>query len=159
MARTINQHHYKNMALCEWHIRATNRNNLISNYGPQKAFKAHVYPSRVHKFTPVFSLVRVVQSLVIYVVYCRLLSVFLAIVLPITASDYSFGVFKLFTCKYTYKTQEKFSNSTVILYTICVDILIGTPLTRDDGPLFFIIIFILIFKTVSRWVGETRFYL
>ena len=72
MARTINQHHYKNIVLCDWHIRTTNRNNFISNSGPQKAFKAHVYPSRVHKFTPpppVFSPVGVVQSLIICVVF------------------------------------------------------------------------------------------
>jgi len=117
MARTINQHHYKNMALCDWHIRTTNKNNFISNSGPQKAFKAHVYPSRVHKFTPVFSPVRAIVGHL-----CSFLSTIVSLFgqCTSTASDYSFGGFKLFTCKYTYKTLENFTNSTVqLIYYMC----------------------------------------
>jgi len=58
-------------------------------------------PSWVSEFTPVFSGVRTVQSLVYYVVFCRLLFVLflLAIVwsvlLRFTASDYLFGILDL----------------------------------------------------------------
>ena len=48
---------------------------------------------------PVLSGVRVALSLVFCVVFCTELFVFLAIVLSVlrfTASDYSFGIFKLF---------------------------------------------------------------
>jgi len=49
------------------------------------------YPSGAPEFTPGFSGVRLAQPLVFCVRFCRSLSV-----LRFTASDYRFGIFKLF---------------------------------------------------------------
>jgi hypothetical protein len=59
-------------------------------------------PSEKPDFTPVFSGVHVPQSLVFWVVFCKslsvsfILSMVLAVLLRFTASDYPFGIFKLF---------------------------------------------------------------
>ena len=62
-------------------------------------------PFRTPEFTPVFSVVRVAQSLVFCVVYWRslfvlfILAILLSVLFRFTASDYPFGVIKLFLCK------------------------------------------------------------
>ena len=60
------------------------------------------YPSRVPNSPSVFSLVRVAQSLVFCVVFCRslfvpfLLAIVLSVLLRCTASDYPSGMVKLY---------------------------------------------------------------
>ena len=58
---------------------------------------ATAYPSRAPEFTRVFCGVHVARALVFYVVFYRSLFVFFILsVFLYTASDYSFGMFKLF---------------------------------------------------------------
>jgi hypothetical protein len=63
------------------------------------------YPFGVHEFILVFSGARVIQPLVFYVVFCIssfvlfLLAIVLPVLLRLMASDYPFGIFKLFHVK------------------------------------------------------------
>ena len=75
-----------------------------------------LYPSRAPEFTPVFSGIRVIRSLVlcnaVYIVVCPfvffLLSIVLSVLLRFTYSDYTFGIFKLFLNTYIYISKLYF---------------------------------------------------
>ena len=62
-----------------------------------------VYPSGAPSLPPVYSGVRVTQSLVLYVMFCRslfvlfLLAIVLFVLLSFTDSDYPFDIFELFS--------------------------------------------------------------
>ena len=76
-----------------------------------------LYPSRAPEFTPVFSGIRVIRSLVlcvmpVYIVVFPfvffLLAIVLSVLLRFTYSDYTFGISKLFLNTYIYISKLYF---------------------------------------------------
>jgi hypothetical protein len=89
-------------------IRVVNSNSMAATSGA-----GTTYPSGAHAFIPIFSVVHVAQTSAHCVVFCKsfsfcflvlfLLAIVFSVLLRFTASDYPFGIFKIFLCQLYHK--------------------------------------------------------
>ena len=87
-------------------IRVVNSNSMAAT-----SAAGTTHPSGAHAFIPIFSVVHIAQTLAHCVVFCKsffflvlfLLAIVFSVLLRFTASDYPFGVFKIFLCQLYHK--------------------------------------------------------